>query len=372
MMSKGLAWGALLLTLLWGLLALAARALGAGQGGGVLAVATDGRGLHLVDVNLGIVAALRTPFAPDHFTLSPGGAQMAFSADNTLYLLDIDSGYLRSFSMPNSFFYGESWAPDGQQLAFVIAGGESSQIYVLRGGELRRLSQESWRDFAPAWSPDGRQIAFLSARGGWPQLFVMDADGSNARRLSGRHFIDYFRWSPAGDYIAYMVRTDVDTEIYSVRLADGVITNVSHSTARDGLFNWAPDGARLAFASLRDSGREQIFVVNADGSGLEALSDGSTFDMMPLWSPDGAALLYVCGERLRTLNLCLMNAQGRRPLDERLYNLSPAWSPDGRQIAFLSTRDGSLQLYVTDSEQGGVRRLTVDLPLLNMAPVWLP
>jgi len=50
----------------------------------------------------------------------------------------------------------------------------------------------------PSWSPDGRKILFISDRDGHAQVYVMDADGSNAARITHDDY-EYARpvWSPA-------------------------------------------------------------------------------------------------------------------------------------------------------------------------------
>jgi Tol biopolymer transport system component len=50
---------------------------------------------------------------------------------------------------------------------------------------------------------------------------------------------------------------------------------------------------------------------------------------------------------------------------------APAWSPDGSQLAFVSDRDGSYQIYVMRADGTGVRRLT-EFPQGAEAPAWSP
>src|SRR5207237_1677568 len=54
---------------------------------------------------------------------------------------------------------------------------------------------------------------------------------------------------------------------------------------------WSPDGTQLAFASFRD-GNWEIYVVNANGSGLTRLTNATGTDEHPRWSPDGASILF--------------------------------------------------------------------------------
>ncbi len=51
--------------------------------------------------------------------------------------------------------------------------------------KIKRLTFNSAIDTAPSWSPTGREIAFTSdRRAGTPQIYIMDAEGSNVRKVS--------------------------------------------------------------------------------------------------------------------------------------------------------------------------------------------
>ena len=70
----------------------------------------------------------------------------------------------------------------------------------------------------------------------------------------------------------------------------------------------------------------------------------------------------------------VMNADGssmRRLTEVSTHDLSPSWSPDGHHIAFMSKRDGNYEIYVMNADGSGVARLTDDLAW-DMSPSWLP
>ncbi|MCY4070852.1 MAG: hypothetical protein OXG60_06105 [Chloroflexi bacterium] len=77
-----------------------------------------------------------------------------------------------------------AWSSDDQWIAAVIGG----QLYKLRpdGGDLTRLSIHQGGISGPRWSPDSRRISYVapSSFPGFNQLMVMDADGSNIRRVA--------------------------------------------------------------------------------------------------------------------------------------------------------------------------------------------
>jgi Tol biopolymer transport system component len=76
------------------------------------------------------------------------------------------------------------------------------------GGNIRRLTDHEKTDSHPAWAPNGRHIAFTSSRhepgkGNPKAIYVMDADGSNVRRLTMMISSEYASWAPGGGRIAF-------------------------------------------------------------------------------------------------------------------------------------------------------------------------
>jgi Tol biopolymer transport system component len=98
-----------------------------------------------------------------------------------------------------------------------------------------------------------------------------------------------------------------------------------------------PQG-QLAFVSDR-TGNQEVYVMQADGSGLVNLTSHPADDTQPVWSPDGSRLAFV-SNRDGEASVYVMQADGSQPT--RLLAQpasSPAWSPDGSRLALL-IRDG--------------------------------
>lgn len=93
----------------------------------------------------------------------------------------------------------------------------------------------------------------------------------------------------------------------------------------------------------------------------------------PAWSPDGKAIAFESSRDGRlTIFVVGVDGQGlRRLTGADVHNGSPTWSPDGRQIAFASARDGRLQLYVMRADGSEQRRISEN-PTIDYAPAWSP
>jgi type II secretory pathway pseudopilin PulG len=116
---------------------------------------------------------------------------------------------------------------------------------------------------------------------------------------------------------------------------------------------------RIAFISDRD-GNDEIYVMNADGSGVTRLTNNPAYDGWPAWSPDGRRIAFA-SNRDGNPEIYVMNADGSgvtRLTNNPADDWAPSWSPDGRRIIFVSNRDGNYEIYVMNSDGSGVTRLT--------------
>ena len=165
---------------------------------------------------------------------SPDGRWIAYNSDASgagrmeLYVMRPDGSGKRRVAR----IYGEypTWSPDGRRLAFMSQTPERTENYEIwvvnvDGSGLRRLTHTPGSDGWPAWSPDGRRIAFSSIRddcsvsrrkdclrtgdiGPFHTIYVMNADGSEQRRLS-RTFGQFPEWSPDGRYLLFAPHLNV-------------------------------------------------------------------------------------------------------------------------------------------------------------------
>jgi Tol biopolymer transport system component len=209
-----------------------------------------------------------------------------------------------------------AWAPDGSRLAYVQPVNKSAAIYVIDPGIFRRtrLSSSSGRFTQIAWSPDGTRIGYLL--GG--RVFVMDSDGSHQTPLT----------RPLG----------VDS------------------------FTWSPDGTKIELDAV-GSDFSRIYVMNADGSDLRLLEEGTNFEGpgLPTWSPDGSRIAYVTTPGRSNHYMAaywVVSVDGTKRI--KLYQSaccspefdSPIWSPDGSRVAlvtyaghwYLASADGTGKL----------------------------
>ena len=99
-------------------------------------------------------------------------------------------------------------------------------------------------------------------------------------------------WSPDGRKLAFVSRRDGNSEIYVINADGSGQENLTQHPARDSHPSWSPDGRKLAFVSRRD-GNSDIYVMNADGSGLRNVTRAPSNDLRPAWSPNGRAIAFV-------------------------------------------------------------------------------
>ena len=214
----------------------------------------------------------------------------------------------------------------------------------------------------PSWSADGTELAFASAKGPAGAVLVVGSDGKHLRRLFRTGPLSQVAWSPRGGRIAYLSRGSV---VLIQRNGRG-----RRVVGPGADLAWAGDGTRLAFAASAAGG--PIRVVDALGNGRRRVTAG-TYDHSPAWSPDGGRLAFSRASSVGGPEyVYVVGADGTGLQRLGPQGASPAWSPDGTRLAFWQRTTEGVALAVYSFADAQVRVLTRTLPAFSRAPRWSP
>ena len=227
------------------------------------------------------------------------------------------------------------------------------------------------------------------------EIFSANADGSGVRKLtkSGRKHASFLPdWSPDGQTIAFdSDRVDIDgrkieIQVYLMNADGSGVTQLTRGPGFHGDPGWSPDASNLAIDASWGGGHDQtgIWIIPAadpdgvtqdEAQRLTTVPKGADFDSEPQYSPDGSMIVFTRFENRRRSAIHTVNIDGtglERLTPWRLNASDPDWSPDGQRITFDSGdagRPGSKgDIYVMDADGGGKERLTDNPRVRRDAP----
>jgi Tol biopolymer transport system component len=165
-------------------------------------------------------------------------------------------------------------------------------------------------------------------------------------------------------------------DVYSINADGSGLERLTKSQSLEFDPTWSPDGQRIAYRhQTGDDSTTDIYVMDADGSHPRNLTTSDRFgDWGPDWSADGTWIAWntASGGFVFDLGLIHPDGSGRRVIEAGVYVEYPAWSPDGRRIAFMSPATSDpYEIFVMNADGTHVRRLTRS-PGADGWPAWSP
>ncbi|HXX92858.1 MAG TPA: PVC-type heme-binding CxxCH protein, partial [Planctomycetota bacterium] len=218
---------------------------------------------------------------------------------------------------------GRSELPSGT-IAVASTGFHAWELCLFdrETGKERTLAASSGPDFGAVFSPDGQRIAWVSGREGTLDLYSVRTDGMDLRRLTSGAGLD------------------------------------AHPA-------WSPDSQQILWASCREpaalpgSSGSALYLMRADGKGVERLSPREASDFSPSWSWWGDLVAFASGTgRPGSTDLYTMKPDGS---DRKLVVRDGGWptfAAGSRRIYFHSRRDGAWGIWRVNADGSGLVRIT--------------
>lgn len=200
----------------------------------------------------------------DSYAVSPDGRMLAYTAtgnegDDQVFVADLDGTGIRQVTHEARGATAPDWSPDGTKIVYVEGAAPSANVFVLdlATGTATQVTNESSDPWGPHFSPDGSSIVYGAPNPGHPWgIWIVPATGGRSRLLVG----------------------------------DGRVVPVGDS-------DLSPDGSQLALVAEGSQEGTDIWIADADGSGLRPVARGLGEGLWaPKWSPDGTRLVYFRGD----------------------------------------------------------------------------
>ena len=311
---------------------------------------------------------------PAPFSWMPDGRRIVFGAEflgqtpgKHLWIADTEAGRITPLTASSGSEEYPALSPDGRQIAFTDSEEHYDLVEIpIDGSPLRRVLATSRTEADPVWSPAGGQYAYVTDRSGRQEIWLRSAAGDFERpvvtQASFREpqtlLLSGLAFSPDGQRLAYQRRGPEGFRIWISTVAGGQAVRLSQDEGYQDSPTWSPDGAFVAFTSLRQ-GRWTLARVGTGGSEPPAtIKEGIIYPGNPRWSPRGD---WIACELPEGFAVVSPDGQRTKVLAEETW-LAHAWSRDGSSLfAVRLTADLRLEVAAVDVATGTSRTIVKDL-----------
>lgn len=325
-----------------------------------------------------------------------GPSARAANLPSTIWVVDVSAGQPRPLTRAGEPVGGHgspAWSPDGRHIVFATSDFFGTGIWSLDsdGGEPYPISTAIAPAYDPIYTSDGGSVLFAS--GTWIWRVPVDANGRPrgeplAFAAAGLQNIRHLAAAPGGRIaiVALSMRTSLMSAPVDERgVPAGPPRPLTEDTrTRNSVPAFSPDGSRIAVVSSVAGADSDIWVMQADGSGLAQLTGSGTFESMPGWMPDSRRVVFT-SIRDRRVGLWQVDAdsKGQSVLvdfgsvealaRQQGFVQEARVSPDGTRLLYaqLDPRTASKALYVRPLDGGPATRITSGDPPAAY-PAWSP
>jgi dipeptidyl aminopeptidase/acylaminoacyl peptidase len=264
----------------------------------IYSVEPDGSGLTQLTTMSDLEVATEPAWSPDGRQIAFVVVADRGSGRSDIWLMEADGGNAHPITDGSGSSWAPTWSPEGTRIAFMHSLDGAEQVWIMNadGSDRQAFTRcggpECLRDDSPVWSPDGESIAFVRESGAGAvipvSINVWPTDGSGDLRsipITGALWAMELAWSPDGLRLAFTRSLDEGKGFgLAVVDADGSdLRRLTEVPTAQGAA-WSPDGRQIVFmANVQETGRESLFVMNADGTEVREIPGLPLEATSPSW-----------------------------------------------------------------------------------------
>jgi Tol biopolymer transport system component len=338
-------------------------------------------------------------------TFSPDGSHFAFVWDGSagqnvdIYVQTTSSSEPKRLTSHLWLDFSPAWSPDGKWIAF-LRRSPRYEVELFRipsqGGLEQKLADIRERHAMDApqltWSPDAKRVVFADADADGSGLFSLSPETGERWRLTAapvpRGDLDP-AFSPDGRHLAFRRgENDAEAEIWLLRLTEGGRhvgrpEKLTNNRIRSTSPVWSGDGRYVIFSSgVFNTGYDNLYRLQAsarsssEAERLTASTGESFFALSASWSAGMLAVTRAARDfRIFTIMKDRKGWTLPQPIPlpaSTRSDAEPALAPDGSHVAFVSSRSGHPELWVSQREGSAIRKLTAFETGSVALPSWSP
>ena len=262
---------------------------------------------------------------------------------------------------------GAGVSPKAATILFSGTQTGAAKIYVMNadGSNVRRLTSGEGQDLQPDYQPGGKRFTWMRYNGGALSVWTANANGGGARQLAPLNEVgnaSFPQYSPDGKRIAFQFSAPSSQSHSRIRVMNADGSGMTDVTPPDRDFytpTWSPSGNALAFEGNSPAGVPSIYMMNLS-VGLPLLVAECTVQpgcSEPAFSPAFDKLAFTDYAKQR---IGVMDVATRAITYAGVNAQNPAWSKDGGWLLFDAELNGSRDIAVVSaSDPAGSVMLTL-------------
>ncbi len=320
---------------------------------------------------------------------SPDGRLLAFQSDNAYSLVGLDSAPVTPSAIwvapaaggeprqitRNGRHSSPVWMPDGKRLLFLSHAGFSEAglwSVDLNGDQLRKIADAGI--YAPALTPDGKSLYYAEQmKAADFRILRLDLAGGKSEEIVRTGLAMPRDLAASKQKLAYSLAS-ITSNLWSLPLDGGAPTPITQDTSyRNTHPAFSPDGRRIAWFVRRLGVAGDVWIADSDGRNAFPLTIDPKRESFPVWTPDGAGIIYASREDgAYRLWVTTLAGGATRPYSPpaRMSGL-PNLLPSLRRVAYHRTQNGVHNVWTASLDGGDPVQLTFDKESAGF-PSWSP